>query len=228
MAIFGTDGDDNRDGTSLGDIIYGFGGADYIRGFGGNDNVLGGDGNDIVLGGDGNDQIYGENGNDEILGQNGDDKIYGGDGNDTLDGGNNNDVLLGELGSDRLIGGFGSDFLSGGDGNDTIESHTVNVSNFVIEKDLIYTGTGQDLVILRTDYLGGAASTNPLQDGSFARIVDFDKNQDILDLRYNQNYKISYGNFFGGSTSPTDTIISYDGNTVAVVQDTQLMPQYLT
>jgi Ca2+-binding RTX toxin-like protein len=228
MAIFGTDADEILDGTSLNDVIYGFAGADYIRGFAGNDTVLGGEGNDIVLGGDGNDLIYGENGNDEILGQNGSDTLYGGAGNDILNGGDGNDVLLGELGNDRLIGGFGSDFLSGGDGNDTIESHATNVSDFVTEKDVIYTGAGQDLVILRTYYLRGTGSTNPLLDSSFARIVDFNKSQDILDLRYNQNYEISYGKFFGGSTSPLDTIISYKENTVAVVQDVKLMVQHLT
>lgn len=220
MAIFGTNADEILDGTGLGDIIYGFGGADYIRGFGGNDNILGGEGNDIVLGGDGNDKIYGENGNDEILGQNGNDTVYGGDGNDTLDGGNNNDVLLGELGNDRLIGGFGSDFLSGGDGNDTIESHTTNVDNFVTEKDLIYTGTGQDVIRLQTNYRGGARSTDPLKDSSFARIVDFNTNQDSLELRFTQAHRVIYRNVFGGQAA--DSIIIQDGNTVAVVQDVQI------
>lgn len=220
MAINGTNLDDVLYGTSSNDEINGLAGADYILADAGNDSVSGGAGNDIVYAALGNDTVWGNIGNDQLFAGYGDDVVYGGEGNDTLDGEYGNDILLGDAGNDRVIGSFGSDFISGGAGDDVLESHTTLVSDFVVEKDELYGGEGKDIFRLRTDYLGGAASLNPLYDASFALIKDFNRLEDTLDMRYDSNYSIGYGNFYGGTTA--DTILSWNGNIVAVVQDNQL------
>ncbi|HEY9662771.1 MAG TPA: hypothetical protein V6C65_30330, partial [Allocoleopsis sp.] len=168
----------------------------------------------------GNDSLQGGIGNDQLYAGYGDDIAYGGAGDDVLDGEYGNDILLGDAGNDRIIGGFDSDFMSGGVGDDLLESHTTDVSNFVIEKDDMSGGAGRDTFRLRTDYLGGAASFNPLYDASFALIRDFSKVDDTLDMRYDKNYSIGYGNFYGGAA--LDTLITWQGNLVAVVQDNYL------
>lgn len=220
MAIVGTAGDDVLNGTIFNDVIQGLAGADYITANEGNDTVFGGLGNDIIYAYTGNDNIYGQGGNDQLFASAGDDTAIGGLGNDTINGETGNDVLLGDDGDDFIVGGFGSDFMSGGTGNDTLDSHGGPVSNFVIEIDDMSGGAGADLFRLRTDYLGGAASLNPLIDGSHAIIRDFTIGEDTLDMRYDKNYTIRYGNFFGDPT--LDTILSYKGNVVAVAQDVHL------
>lgn len=220
MTINGTNLDDVLYGTSSNDVIYGLDGADYVLADAGNDSVYGGAGNDIVYAALGNDSLWGGLGNDQLFAGYGDDVAYGGEGHDIIDGEYGNDILLGDAGNDRIIGGFGSDFLSGGTGDDAVESHTSFVSDFVVEKDELYGGAGRDVFRLRTDYLGGAASLNPLYDASFALIRDFNRAEDTLDMRYDSNYTIGYGNFYGSTA--LDTVLSWNGNVVAVVQDNQL------
>ncbi|MGI9424358.1 MAG: calcium-binding protein, partial [Hyphomicrobiaceae bacterium] len=76
--IIGTAGPDNLDGTELGELIRGLGGADRIRGMGGDDEIRGNGGADDLIGGEGNDRIFGGGGNDLLEGLEGDDFINGG------------------------------------------------------------------------------------------------------------------------------------------------------
>lgn len=79
---YGTDSNDDMNGTALDDTIYS------------------GAGNDYVWAGNGNDRLYGGLGNDVL---------FGGLGNDSLFGGDGNDILLGEAGNNIVVGGYGSD-----------------------------------------------------------------------------------------------------------------------
>lgn len=242
--INGTDDDDVLTGTDLNDLINGRLGNDDIDGDAGNDVLDGGDGDDTISGGDGNDTIFAllgndlvfaGNGNDSIEGGTGDtiifggagsDTVRGGSGNDSIDGGSGDDILVaddtGDEGSDTLIGGYGSDFISGGGGDDILNSHTGRgVSSTAIERDEFYGGAGADTFNLFSDYLGGKASrTNPKTgDTSKAIIFDFRRGVDTLNLLQNSSrYTVSStGNYFGKST--TDTVISLNGNVVAIVVD---------
>lgn len=212
------------------DLVIGGLGDDVMRGEAGNDRLLGEDGNDQVFAGSGNDTVDGGLGNDLLYGSTGNDSINGGLGNDSLYGEDGNDILLGDDGDDLVVGGFGSDFLSAGLGlgNDTIESHTANVSDFVVEIDLMYGGLGADTFRLRTDYLGSTGSLDPLIDRSHASIEDFVQGEDILDMKYGSGYTINYRNYLAPGTAVRDTVISYQGDLVAIVKDVELSITDLT
>ena len=110
--IFGTEGNDFRQGGISSDYIYGYAeGADPALETG-NDDLRGGDGRDRIFGGGGNDQLHGEDGSDYLYGEDGDDHLYGGGGDDLLDGGAGNDTFWIEgniTGIDTFIGGTGTD-----------------------------------------------------------------------------------------------------------------------
>jgi hypothetical protein len=113
------DGNGERLGTPLDDILVGTDVADVIRGADGDDVVGGGAGADQLFGDGGNDQISGGLGNDVLHGGDGDDELIGDLGADTLMGGAGNDRLRGNVGDDVLIGGPGDDVLIGGSGADS-------------------------------------------------------------------------------------------------------------
>lgn len=116
--IIGTPGNDERDGSSL---------ADVIRGLGGNDEL---DGNG------GNDRISGNAGNDELEGGSGNDRLFGGSGNDRLDGGG---------GNDRLTGGGGADVFEfdTGDGRDVIDDWGTGSDRIELDDDFGYSNFRQ-------------------------------------------------------------------------------------
>jgi Ca2+-binding RTX toxin-like protein len=114
--IYGTQNNDDIEGTNGSDLILGFEGNDEINGASSNDCIIGGAGNDELKGDNGDDVIKGDAGHDFILGGNGTDMLYGGSGDDIIFGDNGNDSLFGELGWDLLYGGNGSDYLNGGAG----------------------------------------------------------------------------------------------------------------
>jgi Tol biopolymer transport system component len=93
--ITGTDGDDNRAGGALSDIIWGLLGDDLLRGLAGAD------------------CLYGQGGADRLLAASGDDRLFGGAGGDRLAGG---------AGHDRLVGGRGPDRIAAGPGNDHVRA----------------------------------------------------------------------------------------------------------
>jgi Ca2+-binding RTX toxin-like protein len=88
VAVFG--GDDDLDGTHLGDTLRGFEGEDTLFGDEGNDLIKGDGGNDSITGGQGDDTLFGGAGEDTLVGGNGvfNDFYNGGDGDDTHFGGN--------------------------------------------------------------------------------------------------------------------------------------------
>ena len=85
VATNGTSGDDDLDGTIVGDRIAGLGGSDTIHGR------------------EGGDFLYGGAGNDALFGDSGDDNLDGGAGDDTLTGGTGNDVYVVDSTADVVI-----------------------------------------------------------------------------------------------------------------------------
>ncbi|WP_274396535.1 calcium-binding protein [Xanthomonas cucurbitae] len=113
-------GDDEIEGSSADDTLYGYDGDDDIFGDWGKDTIYGGSGNDMLQG----DYRYWwiKAGQDDYLdGGDGDDDIYGNAGNDTLLGGAGNDELVGQDGADILNGGAGNDSLRGNADSDIYE-----------------------------------------------------------------------------------------------------------
>lgn len=98
--IAGSDGNDELQGDSLANTIFGAGGDDIINGADDNDFLYGEDGDDTIHGDAGNDVIYGDLdynfffdpfdgdnvyvGNDHLYGDDGEDYIYGGGGDDEI------------------------------------------------------------------------------------------------------------------------------------------------
>ena len=140
--IAGSDGNDELQGNSLANTIFGAGGDDVINGASDNDFLYGEDGDDTIHGDAGDDIIYGDLdydfffdpfdgnneyvGNDHLYGDDGEDYIYGGGGDDEIEGGNDNDYLFGEDGIDTISGDAGNDYIEGGTGNDIIHGGTEN------------------------------------------------------------------------------------------------------
>lgn len=146
--IAGSDGNDELQGDSLANTIFGAGGDDIINGADDNDFLYGEDGDDTIHGDAGNDVIYGDLdynfffdpfdgdnvyvGNDHLYGDDGEDYIYGGGGDDEIKGSNDNDYLFGEDGIDTISGDDGDDYIEGETGNDIIHGGAGN--------DMIYGG----------------------------------------------------------------------------------------
>lgn len=147
-AIYGTAGDDLRDGTALADVIFALDGDDLVNGWGGNDTLAGG--ND-------DDNLSGDGGNDLEFGQSGKDTLKGGLGADRLDGGTEGDDLFGNEAADRLTGGAGNDTLAGGAGNDWFIFDRANGTS--ADKVMDFR-TGDKLVVNAADY-GLAAGSLP-------------------------------------------------------------------
>jgi Ca2+-binding RTX toxin-like protein len=190
------------------------------------------------------ERVNGLGGDDRLLvgfgiegsldGGSGSDRLRGNDGRDTLLGGSGNDIIQGGLGRDYVVGGFGSDDISGGGvaaaasgifGGDTYRSHEGFVSNFVVERDIFRlspgTATNRNSVTLNTDYLGGFGAINVVNDASHAQILDF-TGGDKLNLKYAlPTYDISYVNQIGVG-GQLDTVLSYQGDMVAIVADVSL------
>ena len=108
-SIYCTAADDSRNGTTLGDAIFGLDGDDSLSGLGGNDTLAGGNGDDLLIGGAGADRLYGQADGDLLRGGLGADYLSGGLGSDDLYGNEANDVLVGGAGNDTLFGGSGQD-----------------------------------------------------------------------------------------------------------------------
>lgn len=147
-SIYGTAGDDLRDGTALADVIFALDGNDVVRGWGGNDTLAGG--ND-------DDDLSGDGGNDLVFGQAGKDTLKGGLGADRLNGGADGDDLFGNDAADRLTGGAGNDTLAGGAGNDWFIFDRANGTS--ADKVMDFR-TGDKLAVNAADY-GLAAGLLP-------------------------------------------------------------------
>lgn len=138
--------DDQFDGSSYGDAIFGGPGDDRLNGLGGNDTLVGGSGADILRGGSGFDTAdysgstlgllidmivpsrnTGDAAGDMLIsielikGSEFADDLRGDGLPNILDGGRGDDWLMGRDGDDTLVGGDGNDNLLGGAGADFID-----------------------------------------------------------------------------------------------------------
>ncbi|TAM46135.1 MAG: hypothetical protein EPN55_06250, partial [Gammaproteobacteria bacterium] len=106
-----------------------------------------------------NDTITGTNGIDRIAGAEGDDLLVGGAGDDSLNGGIGNDGLHGGVGADTYIynRGTGDDVIN--DDGVQGEIDTIAFGEGISLNDLVFTRTGDDLLIRVTD------PANPLTTG---------------------------------------------------------------
>lgn len=166
---------------------------------------------------------FGTDGNDPLLQGTGSDPnnktsdaIFGRGGNDTLIGGGGNDFLFGESGNDTLIGGFGNDFLYGGDGDDRLEgtgafffNPSSSRSRGAGEIDTLIGGAGKDTFKLWSSNgafgspsapSGGGASYRFQGNNDYALIVDFNKSEDIIELRSKETNSVDV---------PSGTTIDY-------------------
>ncbi|MCJ1902721.1 MULTISPECIES: M10 family metallopeptidase C-terminal domain-containing protein [Paracoccus] len=199
--IYGGDGNDTLRGDGGNDLLRGDAGDDILEGGSGNDTLLGGNGYDMLWGGDGNDTLnggaghdtlYGDAGADVLHGDEGHDLIHGGDGDDTLLGGAGHDSLFGDLGADLLDGGPGNDDVFGGEGNDTLIGGAGHDSLFGgAGDDLLQGGDGSDTLAggAGSDTLAGGLGADVFVfsaaedlDGSIDVILDFQSNEDRIDL----------------------------------------------
>lgn len=136
MTVYrGTDGADNRSGTSLNDRLYGLLGNDTLKGAAGDDYLSGGRGDDSLDGGIGSDQLDGGDGADIL---------FGGEGNDHLDGGQDSvrDKLYGGAGDD-LVQARASDIADGGAGG---------IDTLILTTD--FADIGGDATLYRIDLSG--------------------------------------------------------------------------
>ena len=105
------------------------------------------------------------------------------------------DILIGDINNNILIGGAGSDIIRGGGGFDRLTG-----------------GTGTDFFIL------GDATTLDGLGQSFATITDWNAVDDfIVTGRDPNNYSLRFRNVSGSLA--LDTIISFGGNDVVVIED---------
>lgn len=122
--IFGTQKNDDLNGTSRGDLIFSLEGNDKVFGGSGRDCIIGGKGKDKLDGGSNDDIVYGNEGRDEVDGGSGNDILFGGEDKDKLSGGSGNDKLNGDEGNDKLSGGSENDTLNGDGGNDSANGNS--------------------------------------------------------------------------------------------------------
>jgi hypothetical protein len=85
--------------------------ARFTGGSSGQDQMNGTTSNNTMFGGSREDSLSGMAGNDMLNGGSGNDKLWGGSGNDNLSGGTGADLLVGGFGADRMNGGSGNDVL---------------------------------------------------------------------------------------------------------------------
>ena len=221
-------------GNSANNTLDGLGGNDIIKGLNGWDKLYGGDGNDKLIGGGKDDLLYGGEGNDKLIGGKGNDNltggagrdtaifgsgnnkidlaiterqgtregrdiltgienVKGGDGNDLIKGDSVNNILLGEEDNDKLFGRGGNDTLDGGDGNDYL--------NGGLGKDKLIGGSGKD-----TFYLSANTGRDVITDYESKDKIKLTGELTENDLSIRQ---------VGDNVK-----IKYDGDLMAIVQDT--------
>ncbi|WP_405403724.1 M10 family metallopeptidase C-terminal domain-containing protein [Paracoccus sp. Ld10] len=194
------------------DAVHGNAFANVLRGMGGNDRLSGGWGNDILHGGLGNDTLFGDVGADRLSGNQGNDTLTdlygdnamaGGYGNDTLTAGAGRDSLYGNDGADLILAGAGDDLIQGNTGFDTIRAGAGNDraeggwGNDIVDggwgNDRLFGQPGNDTMVggLGADAMAGGLGADTFRffsaaDSTVARsdvIVDFNPDQDVIDLR---------------------------------------------
>ena len=116
-------------------------------------NIQGSTGGDVLFGGGGNDTIYCNGGNDDISGDAGNDVIYGGSGADTIRGGVGDDTYYIGSAADRVSEspGEGADAV-----NTTLTSFALpyNIENLTYSGSSAFSGTGNSLANVITGGVG--------------------------------------------------------------------------
>ena len=180
-----TDGDDNYNGDSSDETIYGLGGADFLKGGGGSDYIYGGGGADKIrgkwtgdleeangdfnylFGGEGDDIIWGASKKDILRGdgnQSGQESSDN-EGNDVLEGKGGNDLLTGGKGHDRLDGGGGKNIFDGGPGADIIWGGGYS-------REDVYQHDGDSVIWTNAGNLGSSATLINNETITFGNGVD--------------------------------------------------------
>jgi Ca2+-binding RTX toxin-like protein len=209
-AYYGTSGNDVYNYTGNDSwLAYGYGGNDVLKGDSGSDTLYGGSGDDYLLGGDPRSTSPQDDGTDYLS---------GGTGNDTLSGSFDDDTLIGGQGNDVLYGGRSNDRLYGGAGNDTLWGAYIGEEEY----DTLTGGAGADIFLIGlTDFMGGFANLY-LGDG-YATFKDFSRNQGdkigVADDTNTSDYSLDQSQNISGGNA-LDTLIYYQGDLFAVVQDT--------
>ena len=179
---YGTNADDNIEGTAEQEAVFAQGGNDTIYTRQGDDLVYAGDGDDYIDTCEDNDKIYGENGNDTIITGWGNDTVYGGDGDDSIHNTGDQDYLDGGDGNDTLIGYWaGGDTFIGGKGDDVITAYSTNdtfIFNFGDGNDTISDSKGTDII----KFGEGITAENTIfsTEGSDMKITFKNSNDSIL------------------------------------------------
>jgi Ca2+-binding RTX toxin-like protein len=210
---------------TLGNDIYSYDGDEslFAYGYGGNDSLSGNSGSDTLYGGAGDDSLFGGDYNDAITGvDDGNDYLHGRTGNDLLFGSLGDDILIGGQGNDTLYGGLDNDSLYGGRGNDILCGDFLEDNNPNNDYDTLTGGSGADTFLLGSNSSFGNFLQFYLGAGE-ATITDFNQSQgDKIGIAGNtssSDYSLDQSqNISGGSA--LDTLIYYQGDLLAVVQDT--------
>ena len=150
-------------------------------------------GNNLFLGSSASETVFAGNGKDKLYGEKGNDILYGEFGNDLLVGGDGEDKLVGGDGEDKLVGGNGSDTLFGGRGNDKL----IGGLGF----DTLTGGNGKDTFYLSTDT--GRDTITDYQSKDKLKLTGGLTENDLTIRQAGDNVRIKY-----------------DGDLMAIVQDT--------
>ncbi|WP_013325527.1 Calx-beta domain-containing protein [Gloeothece verrucosa] len=112
-----------------------------------------------------------------------------------ITGTSSNDNLTGFDNADTIIGGTGNDTLKGGAGNDVIIGvNPYTATPGLNEIDIIDGGAGSDTIILgnNTQYFYDDNSTTSSGTGNYARIQNFNKTEDFIQLYGSKtNYRLA-------------------------------------
>ena len=212
--IYGSDDNDNIEGTAQQEAVFGYNGNDTIYTRQGDDLVYGGDGNDVIDTCEGNDVIYGESGNDTIESGYGDDIVYGGDGNDIISNAGGNDTIYGGAGDDTISTDEKyNETLIGGTGNDTFEDRDAGDETFIFNKgdgkDVIYNVNGNDTI----KFGEGITLENIKFHGEGSDLfITFSDTDDLIQIERfisSTSYRIENFEFSDGTKITSDYVLSH-------------------
>jgi Ca2+-binding RTX toxin-like protein len=200
--VEGSAGDDDLNGGTAEDGIFGLAGDDLIAA-GPGDIAFGGAGDDTITGVDA--EMFGGEGSDEIrvlgtgggaaIGGDGDDTLVGGHGDDTLLGGDGRDSMTGKKGDDFMVGGGWIDTMRGGQGDDTIDG-----------------GAGRDIMV------GGAGDDVYRVDNTLDRVIEVagggqDRVESAIDyalLTHSEDLTLTGGAMRGTGNAANNVIVGND------------------
>lgn len=209
--LTGNDSNNFLSGEDGQDILNGEGGADILNGGFDNDTLNGGDGDDVILGDvGGSTPTFGNIFLPDLLPE-----VPLTQSNDTINGGNGNDLLLGGRDNDVLNGGNGDDFFVGSTLGEAVFSFLPRVLSST-EKDILTGGAGGDIFTL------GDTNANAIFYGGegFATITDFTALDGDIIIGVGNVLDYTLEEVQVSGSVALDTQILYEGDVIAVVQDT--------